>query len=143
MGCRLLKGDGCSSDQVSHRLTMFTGKDVDPLSGAEHDMVPDRKVNQVRTEAQLLYHVCSEPFVFGGYVHRVFAAFFHVGCVRMVMLHDRQRWSKSRTTKGLLLALTLSHQVTQYHFRKVDIVAEKKGGCQWRRTCVVIYFVTH
>ena len=41
----------------------------------------------------------------------------------MVMMHDRQRWSKSRTTKCLLLALTLSHQVTQHLFRKVGIVS--------------------
>jgi hypothetical protein len=40
------------------------------------------------------------------------------------MLHDRQRWSKSRTTKGLFLALAFSDQVTQYLFRKLDIVAE-------------------
>src|SRR6266700_746950 len=60
---RLLKGYGCLSDQVSHRLTMFAGKDVGPLSGAQHDMVPDRKVNQVRIEAQLLHRVGSEPFV--------------------------------------------------------------------------------
>jgi hypothetical protein len=93
---------------------MFTGKDVGPLSGTEHDMVPDRKVNQVRTKAQLLYRVGSEPFILGGHVHRVFAAFFPVECFRMVMLHDRQRWSKSHTTKWLLLALTLSHQVTQH-----------------------------
>jgi hypothetical protein len=56
---------------------MLTGKDVGPLSGAEHDMVPDRKVNQVRMEAQLLHRVGSEPFVFWGHGHRVFAAFFH------------------------------------------------------------------
>jgi hypothetical protein len=31
------------SDQVSHRLTMFSGKDVGPLFGTEHDMVPDSK----------------------------------------------------------------------------------------------------
>jgi hypothetical protein len=46
---------------------MFTGKDVSPLSGTEHDMVPDRKVNQVRIEAQLLYRVGSEPCVLGGH----------------------------------------------------------------------------
>jgi hypothetical protein len=51
MGCRLLKGYGCLSDQVSHRLTMFTGKNVGPLSGAEYNVVPDRKVNQVWMEA--------------------------------------------------------------------------------------------
>jgi hypothetical protein len=67
MGGGLLKGYGCLSDQVSYRLTMFTGKDVDPLSGTEHDMVPDRKVNQVRIEAQLLYRVGSEPCVLGGH----------------------------------------------------------------------------
>src|SRR2546422_5128644 len=106
---------------------MCTGKDVGPLSGTQHDMVPDRKVNQVRIEAQLLHRVGSEPFVLGGHVHRVCAAFFHVSCFRMVMLHDRQRWSESRTTKGLLLALTLSHQVTQHRFRKLDIVAEWTG----------------
>src|SRR4029450_12028468 len=108
MSCGLLKGDGCLSDQVSHRLTMFTGKDVDPLSGAEHDMVPDRKVNQVRMAAQLLHRVGSEPLILGGYIHRVFAAFFHVECFRMVMLHDRQCWSKSSTAKWMLLALTLA-----------------------------------
>src|SRR5215475_10237144 len=99
MGCGLLKGEGCLSDQVSYRLTMFTGKDVDPLSGAENDMVPDRKVKQVRMEAQLLHRVGSKPFVLGGHMRRVFAAFFHGSCFRMVRLHDRQRWSKSRTTK--------------------------------------------
>src|SRR5438132_12424217 len=109
MGCGLLKGDGCLSDQVSHRLTMFTGKDVAPLSGAEHDMVPDRKVNQVRMEAQWLPRVCSEPLVLWGHVHRVCAAFFPVSCFRMVLLHDRHRWSKSRTTKGMLHVQTLSH----------------------------------
>jgi hypothetical protein len=88
---------------------MFTGKDVGPLSGAEHDMVLDRKVNQVRTEVQLLYRVGSEPFVLWGHAHRVFAAFFRVWYFRMVMTHDRQRWAKSRTTKGLLVALTFSH----------------------------------
>src|SRR5215471_372084 len=67
---------GCLSDYVRNLLTMFTGKDLDPLSGAEHDMVPDRKVNQVRIEAQLLHRVGSEPFVLGGHSHRVFAAFF-------------------------------------------------------------------
>ena len=72
----LLKRYGCLSDQVSHGLTMFTGKDVGPLSGTEHDMVPDRKGNQVRIAAQLLYRVGSEPFIFGGHIHRVFAAFF-------------------------------------------------------------------
>ena len=110
-----------------HLLTMFTGKDIGPLSSTEHDMVPDRKVNQVRTEAQLLYRVGSEPFVLGGHIHCVFAAFFPVECFRMVMMHDRQRWSKSPTTKGLLLALPLLHQVTQHLFRKLDIVAEWTG----------------
>src|SRR2546427_3606248 len=110
MGCRLLKGHGCLSDQVSHRLTMVTGKDVDPLSGAENDMVPDCKVNQVRIAAQLLHCICSEPLVLWGHARRVFTDLFRVGCVRLVMLHDRQRWSKSRTTKGLLLALPLAHQ---------------------------------
>src|SRR5215467_2513887 len=109
MGCRLLKGQGCLSYHVRHLLTMLAGKDVDPLSGAENDMVPDRKGNQIRVEAQLLHRVGSEPFVLWRHVHRVFAAFFHVYCFRTVRLHDRQRWSKSRTTKGLLLALILSH----------------------------------
>src|SRR6266581_9133210 len=54
------------------------------------------------------------------------------------MLHDRQRWSKSRTTKGLLLALTLAHQVTQHRFRKLDIVAEWTGVDHGR----AIVFVT-
>ena len=54
---------------------MFTAKDVAPLSGAENDMVPDRKVNQVRIEAQLLHRVCLEPFVLWGHAYRVFAAF--------------------------------------------------------------------
>src|SRR5437016_7939204 len=103
---------------------MVTGKDVDPLSGTENDMVPDRKVNQVRIEAQLLYRVGSEPFVLWRHTCRIFAAFFHVECFPMVMMHDRQRRSKCRTTKGLLLALTLSHQVTQHRFRTLDIVAE-------------------
>ena len=76
MGCGLLKGYGCLSDQVSYPLSMFTGKDIDTLSGAENDMVPDRKVNQVGIEAQLLRRVGSEPFVFGGHIRRVFAAFF-------------------------------------------------------------------
>src|SRR5262245_27337984 len=107
MGCSLLKGYGCLSDQVSYRLTMFTGKDVDPLSGAEHDMVPDRKVNQVRMEAQLLHRVCSEPLLLWGHICRVFAAFFHGSCFNLLVTHDRQRWSKSCTTKRLLLALTL------------------------------------
>src|SRR2546428_9134137 len=138
MGCRLLKGYGCLSHQLSHRLTMFTGKDIDPLSGTQHDMVLDRKVNQVRIEAQLLHCVCSKPFVLWGHVHRVFAAFFRVCCVCIVRLHDRQRWSKSRTTKGLLLALTLSHQVTQHLFRTLDIVAEWTGFDHGR----AIVFVT-
>src|SRR5437870_3208273 len=43
------------------------------------------------------------------------------------MMHDRQRWSKSRTTKGLLRALPLSHQVTQHLFRKLNIGAEWTG----------------
>src|SRR5262245_49769297 len=85
MGCGLLKGEGCLSDQVSYRLPMFTAKDVDPLSGAEHDMVPDRKVNQVRLEAQLLHRVSSEPFVFGGHMHRVFAAFCHGSCFNLLV----------------------------------------------------------
>src|SRR5262250_2281360 len=110
MGCSLLKGYGCLSDQVSYRLTMLTGKDVDPLSGAENDMVPDRKVNQVRMEAQLLHRVGSEPFVLGGPIRRVFAAFCHGSCFNLVVTHDRQRGAKSRTTKGLLLALSLAHQ---------------------------------
>src|SRR6266567_669024 len=138
MGCRLLKGYGCLSDQVSYRLTMFTGKDVGPLSGAEYNMVPDRKVNQVRIEAQLLHRVGSEPFVLGRHIHRVCAAFFPGECVRLVRLHDRQRWSKSSTPKGLLLALTLLHQVTQYLFRKLDIIAEWTGFNHGR----AIVFVT-
>src|SRR5215510_14043423 len=138
MGCGLLKGQGCLSDQVCHRLLMFTGKDVDPLSGTEHDMVPDRKVNQVRMEAQLLHRVGSEPFVLGGHAHRVFAAFFPVECFNLVVTHDRQRWSKSRTTKGLLLVLTLSHQVTQHLFRELDIAAEWTGFDHGR----AIVFVT-
>src|SRR5215510_10264292 len=117
---------------------MFTGKDVDPLSGAENDMVPDRKGNQVRIEAQLLHRVGSEPFILLGHIRRVFVAFFHVSCFRMVRLHDRQRWSKSRTTKGLLLALTLLHQVTQYLFRKLDLAAEWTGFDHGR----AIVFVT-
>src|SRR5438128_884787 len=124
MSCGLLKGYSCLSDHVRNLLTMLTGRDVDPLSGTQHDMVPDRKSNQVRIDAQLLHRVGSEPFVLWGHMHRVFAAFFRVGCFRMIRLHDRQRWSKSRTTKGLLLALPLSHQVTQHLFRKLDIVAE-------------------
>src|SRR6266446_5329913 len=80
MSCGLLKGQRCLSDEVSHRLTMCTGKDVGPSSGAEHDMVLDRKVNQVRTKAQWLHRVCSEPLVLGGHVHRVCAAFFPVSC---------------------------------------------------------------
>src|SRR5215510_9069717 len=98
---------------------MVTGKDIDPLSGTEHDMVPDRKVNQVRMEAQLLHGVGSEPFVLGGHIHRVFAAFFHASCFNLVVTHDRQRWSKSRTTKWMLLALTLLYQVTQHLFGKL------------------------
>src|SRR5215470_17787678 len=112
MGGGLLKGYGCLSDQVSHRIIMVTGKNVGPLSGAEHDMVPNRKGNQVRMEAQLLYRVGSEPFVLGEHMHRFLTAFFHVEWFRLVMMHDRQRWSKSRTTKGLLLALTLSAQLS-------------------------------
>src|SRR5215471_7556348 len=103
MGCRVLKGYGCLSDQVSHRFTMFTGKDVGPLSGTEHNMVPDRKGNQIRVEAQLLHRIGSEPFILGGHIYRVCAAFFHVSCFGLVVMHDRQCWSKSRTTKGLLL----------------------------------------
>jgi hypothetical protein len=76
MSCGLLKGEGCLSDQVSYRLTMFTGKDVSPLSGAKNDMIPDRKGNQVRIEAQLLHRIGSEPFVLGGHASHVFAAFF-------------------------------------------------------------------
>src|SRR5215470_9962702 len=103
MGCGLLKGQGCLSYHVRNLLTMFTGKDIDTLSGAEHDMVPDRKGNQVRIEAQLLHRVGSEPFVLWGHVHRIFAAFFHVSCFNLLVTHDRQCWSKSRTTKGILL----------------------------------------
>src|SRR5215471_11155173 len=124
MGCRLLKGYGCLSDQISHRLTMFTDKDVDPLSSAEHDMVADRKEHQVRSEAQLLHRVGSEPFILWGHIHRVFAAFFRRGYFDLVVRHDRERWSKSPTTKRLLLALTLLHQVTQHLFGKLDIGAE-------------------
>src|SRR5262249_35682542 len=120
----VLKGYGCLSDHIRNLRTMFTGKDVDPLSGAEHDMVPDRKVNQVRIEAQLLHRVRSKPFVLWGHICRVFAVFFHVSCFGLVVTHDRQRWAKSCTTKGLLLALTLAHQVTQHLFREWDIVAE-------------------
>src|SRR5215510_1706355 len=138
MGCRLLKGYGCLSDHVRHLLTMFTGKDVDPLSGTEHDMVPDRKGNQVGIAAQLLHRVGSKPFVLWGHIYRVCAAFFYVESFRMVRLHDRQRWSKSRTTKWLLLALTLSHQVTQHLFRKLDIGAEWTGFDHGR----AIVFVT-
>src|SRR5262245_50464022 len=100
MGCSLFKGYGCLSNHVRNLLTMFTGKDVDPLSGSEQDMVPDREVNQVGIEAQLLHRVCLEPFVFGGHFLRVFVAFFHGSCFNFVVTHDRQRWSKSRTTKG-------------------------------------------
>src|SRR5215813_11136292 len=102
MSCGLLKGQGCLLYRVRNLRTMVTGKDVDPLSGAENDMVPDRKVNQVRMEAQLLHRVGSEPFVLGGHIRRVFATFFHVSCFNLVVTHDRQRGSKSRTTKGLL-----------------------------------------
>src|SRR5215510_10659945 len=124
MGGGLLKGYGCLSDHIRNLRTMFTGKDVDPLSGAEHDMVPDRKVNQVRMEAQLLRCIGSEPFVLGGHVRRVFATFFSRLCFNLLVTHDRQRWSKSRATKRLLLALPLSHQITQHLFRKLDITAE-------------------
>src|SRR5262249_1075607 len=117
---------------------MFTGKDVDPLSGAENDMVPDRKVNQVRMEAQLLHCVGSEPLVFWGHIRCVFVACFHGSCFRRVRLYNRQRWSKSRTTKRLLLALTLSHQVTQHLFRKWQMRAEWTGFDQGR----AIVFVT-
>src|SRR5215468_5555477 len=110
MGCRVLKGYGCLSDHIRNLLTMFTGKDVDPLSGTEHDMVPDRKGNQVRMEAQLLHCVCSEPFVLWGHIRRIFTAFLRRRYFALVMTHDRERWSKSCTTKGLLLALTLLHQ---------------------------------
>src|SRR6516162_1367352 len=127
MGGRVLKGYGCLSDQVSYRLTMFTGKDVAPLSGTEHDMVPDRKVNQVRMEAQLLHRVGAEPFILRGHMRRVFAAWFHGSCFRRVRLHDRQRWLKSRTTKGLLLTLTISHQIAQHLFRTLDVGAAWTG----------------
>src|SRR5712691_7525715 len=53
-------------------------------------------------------------------------------------MHDRQRWSKSRTTKGMLHAQTLSHQVTQYLFRELDIVAAWTGVDHGR----AIVFVT-
>src|SRR5712691_8931031 len=53
-------------------------------------------------------------------------------------MHDRQRWSKSRTTKGMLHAQTLSHQVTQYLFRELDIAAEWTGVDHGR----AIVFVT-
>src|SRR5437870_9712184 len=56
----------------------------------------------------------------------------------MVLLHDRHRWSKSRTTKGMLHALTLSHQVTQHLFRELDIVAKWTGVDHGR----AIVFVT-
>src|SRR5215831_5769201 len=138
MGCGLLKGQGCLSDHIRNLLTMFTGKDIDPLSGTQHDMVPDRKVNQVRMEAQLLHRVGSEPFVLWGHLHRVFAAFFHGSCFNLLVTHDRQRWSKSRTTEGILLALTLSYQVTQHLFRKLDIIAEWTGFNHGR----AIVFVT-
>src|SRR2546428_9411383 len=127
MSCGLLEGYGWLSDQVSHRLTMFTGKDVGPLSGTQHDMVPDRKVNKVRMEAQLLHCVGSEPFVLWGHAHRVCSAFFRAECFRMVMLHDRQRRSKSLTVKWLLVPIVVSHQVTQHLFRKLDITAEWTG----------------
>src|SRR6266851_5500428 len=107
MGCRLLKGDGCLSNQVSHRLTMFTDKDVDSLSGAEHDMVLDRQVNQVRMVAQLVHRVGSEPLILWGHTLRMCRDLCRVYCVHLVLLHHRQRWLKSRTTKRLLLALTL------------------------------------
>jgi hypothetical protein len=74
----LLKGEGCLSDQVSHLLIVLAGKALDPLSGTEHDMVPERTRNEVRIEAQLLHGVCSEPFVLWGHAHRVFTAFFRV-----------------------------------------------------------------
>src|SRR5262245_24797803 len=138
MGCRVLKGYSCLSDQVRNLRTMFTGKDVNPLSGTEHDMISDRKDNQVRIEAQLLHRVGSEPFVLWGHIRRVFAAFFPVECFHLVVTHDRQRWSKSRTTKGILLALPLSHQVTQHLFRKLDIGAEWTGFDHGR----AIVFVT-
>src|SRR5215475_3222622 len=120
---------------------MFTGKDVGPLPGTESNMVPDRKVNQVRIEAQLLHRVGSKPFVLGGHIRRVFAAFCHVSCFNLVVTHDRQRWSKSSTTKGLLLALTLSHQVTQHLFRKLDIGAEWTG-CDHGRAIVFVTGLT-
>src|SRR5712691_11166263 len=117
---------------------MFTGKDVAPLSGTEHDMIPDRKGNQVWIDPQLLHCVCSEPLVLGGHPSRICTDLFRVCCVCMVRLHDRQRWSKSRTTKGLLLALTLSHQVTKHLFRKLGITAEWTGFDHGR----AIVFVT-
>ena len=60
------KEEGCLSDQVSHRLIMLAWKTWDPLSGTEHDMVPERTRNEVRIEAQLL-HVshAREPFILG------------------------------------------------------------------------------
>src|SRR4030095_11885622 len=117
---------------------MFTGKDIDPLSSTQHDMVPYRKVNQVRMEAQLLHRVGSEPFVFWGYAYRVCADIFRRCCVCLVMLHDRPRWSKGSTTKWMLLAMTLLHQVTQHLFRKLDIGAEWTGFDHGR----AIVFVT-
>lgn len=75
--CRLLKGEDCFSDQVRHRLKMFPGKDLGSLSGTEHDMVPDRKGNQVRIDAQLLHRVCSEPLLLWGHADRVSEHLFH------------------------------------------------------------------
>ena len=76
MGGGLLKGQRGLPYHVLNLLTMFTDKDVGPLSGAEYNMVPDRKVHQVRMEAQLLHRVGSEPFVLWGHVYRVFADIF-------------------------------------------------------------------
>src|SRR5438876_744530 len=90
MDCGLLKGQCCLSDQVSHRLTMFTGKDVDPLSRGENDMVPDRTGTQVRVDPQLLHRVCLEPFVLLGYAHRIFRDLFRVCYFRVVMMYDGQ-----------------------------------------------------
>src|SRR3989442_9465537 len=53
-------------------------------------------------------------------------------------MNDIQRWSKSRTTKGMLHAQPLSHQVTQYLFRELDIAAEWTGVDHGR----AIVFVT-
>ena len=58
--------------------------------------------------------------------------------MNLLVTHDRQRWLKSCTTKRLLLALTLPHQVTQHLFRKLDITAEWTGVDHGR----AIVFVT-